>query len=90
MSPKWEFWREEYLLSVQQANMMDFDYCEEYIKQNIIMVVLRKANSHSVVIFTLIKQSVIKKMIQRKKLIQALIFAKLPSAYEVLTRKNVM
>ena len=37
---------------------MGFDYCEEYkeyIKQNIIKVVLRKANAHSVVICRLIK-----------------------------------
>ena len=55
MSPKWEFWREGYLLSGQQENMMDFDYCGEYIKQIIIMAVLKKGNSHSVVICTLIK-----------------------------------
>ena len=38
--------------------MMDFDYCEvikEYIKQNIIMTVLRKSASHSVIICRLIK-----------------------------------
>ena len=30
--------------------------CKDYIKQNIIMAVLRKANSHSVVIFRLIEK----------------------------------
>ena len=40
--------------------MMDFDYSEEYIqkyiKQNIILAVLRKAISNSVVICRLIKK----------------------------------
>ena len=39
---------------------MDFAYCEEYVReyiiQNIIMAVLRKANSHSVVICRLTKK----------------------------------
>ena len=60
---------------------------KEYIKQNIIMAVLRKANSHSVVICRLIKKTI---MYQGEKLIQTLIFPKLPSAYEVLTRRNIM
>ena len=30
--------------------------CKDYMKQNIIMAVLRKANSHSVVIFRLIEK----------------------------------
>ena len=32
---------------------------KEYLKQNTITVVLRKANAHSVVIFRLIKKSII-------------------------------
>ena len=49
----------KWILSGQQENIMDFEYCEEYlrssyIKQNI-MTVLRKTNSHSVAIFRLIK-----------------------------------
>ena len=51
------------------------------------MAVLRKANSHSIVICRLIKKPT---MYQGKKLIQTLIFPKLPSAYEVLTRGNIM
>ena len=54
------------------------------------MAVLRKSNSHSVVICRLIKKSIMQKKIQGEKLIQAPIFPKLPSAYEVLTRRNVM
>ena len=42
--------------------MMNFAYCEQYLtnisKQNIIMAVLRKRNSHSVAICRLIKKSV--------------------------------
>ena len=32
-----------------------WEICKEYIKQNIIKAVLRKANAHSVVIYRLIK-----------------------------------
>ena len=46
----------------------------EYIKQNIIMVVLRKANSLSAVTCRLIKKSI---MYQGEKLNQTLIFPKL-------------
>ena len=40
--------------------MIDFDYCEEYLRSisNIIMAVLRKAHSNPVVICRLIKKSV--------------------------------
>ena len=47
---------------VQQEKVMDFDYREEYlkgvdyIKQNIIMVVLREAHSYSVLIRRLIRK----------------------------------
>ena len=42
---------------------MGLDYCEEYvrsiyIKQNITTAVLRKTNAHSVVIWRLIKKSI--------------------------------
>ena len=41
--------------------MLDFDYCEEYLRsvsnKILIMAAIRKANSHSVVIFRLIKKS---------------------------------
>ena len=63
---------------------------KEYIKQNIIIAVLRKANSHSVAICRLIKKSIMKKKIQWEKLTQPFVFLKLPSANEVLMRSNVM
>ena len=53
---------------------------KEYIKQNV-MAVLRKANAHSVVLC---------RLIQGEKLVQALVFLKLPSAYEISIRRNVM
>ena len=54
------------------------------------MAVLRKANSYSVVICRLIIKSIMQKKIQGEKLIQTLIFPKLPNAYEVLIRRNIM
>ena len=63
---------------------------KEYIKQNIIMAVLRKANSHSVAIYRLIKKINDAKKIQGEQLTQTLVFLKLPSAYKVSIRRNVM
>ena len=65
---------------------------KEYIKQNIIMVVLRKANAHSVVIYSLIKKikNVNKKRSKDKSWFKLVFFLKLPSAYEVLIRRNVL
>ena len=53
------------------------------------MAMLRKANSLSVIIYRLIKKRV---MYQGEKLIQTLVFfpSYLSSAYEVLTRRNIM
>ena len=65
---------------------------KEYIKQKIIMAVLRKANSHSVVICRLTKKNqywYCKKW-SREKLTQTLVFLKLSSAHVVLIRGNVM
>ena len=45
------------------------------------MAVLRKTNAHSVVLC---------RLIQGEKLVQALVFLKLPSAYEISIRRNVM
>ena len=48
----------------QPEKMMDFDYRDEYlkglsyIKPNIIRAVLRKANSHSLLICRLIRKSI--------------------------------
>ena len=45
--------------SLQEETMMNFDYYDEYfnkyIKQNIVMTMLRKANFHSVEICRLMK-----------------------------------
>ena len=66
----------------QQEKLMDFDKREEYlkgisyIKQNIIMAVLRKVHSHSVLICRLIRKSIMQKKIQGEKLIETLIFPK--------------
>ena len=65
---------------------------KEYIKQNIIIGSVKKSkfsfschlHLHSD------KKSIMLKKIQRKNLIQNLIFLKLPSAYVVLRRKNIM
>ena len=50
------------ILSLQQEEMIDFDYCEEYsgvhIKQVFITAVLRKANSCSADIYKLINNMV--------------------------------
>ena len=57
------------------------------------MVVVRKANTHSVVIYKMKKKinNVDQiKNIQEEKLIQTLIFPKLPSAYELLIIRNAM
>ena len=54
------------------------------------MIVLRKINSHSVVICKLIKKINNVKDDPRRKLIQTLFFPQLPSAYEFLTRRSIM
>ena len=50
---------ERLIPSLQEEPMMDFDYYDEYfnkyIKQNIVMTMLRKANFHSVEICRLMK-----------------------------------
>ena len=47
-------------MNFEQKEIMDFDYCEEYfkdyIRQNIIMAVIRKPNAYSLVICKLIKK----------------------------------
>ena len=59
---------------------MKFDYCEEYIKQNIFMAVLRKANAYSVVICIFIT---INKKVPRVKIDSNI-------TYEVLLRRNLI
>ena len=54
------------------------------------MAVLKKANSHSVIICRLIKKINNVKKDPRRKTDSTLIFPMLPSAYEVLTRRNIM
>ena len=50
---------ERLIPSLQEETMMDFDYYDEYfnkyIKQNIVMTMLRKANFYSVEICRLMK-----------------------------------
>ena len=53
----------KWILSIHQEKIMDSEYCEGYLrssynKKNIIMAVLRKTNSHSVVICRSIKKSI--------------------------------
>ena len=55
---------------------------KEYIKQNIITAMLRKANAHSVVICTFIKNNVNKKDPRGK--------TDSNFAYEVLVRRNLL
>ena len=52
------------------------------------MVVLRKANPHSVDLHRLIKINNVNKD-QEEKLIQTLIFPKVKSAHEILRKRNV-
>ena len=55
------------------------------------MVVFRKENARSVFICRLIKKiNNGNKKVQWEKLIQTLIFSKLPISYEVSIRRNVM
>ena len=52
------WWNVALILSLQQEEIIDSDYCEDYLRsisKNIIMTVLRKANSHSADIFRLVK-----------------------------------
>ena len=91
MLPKCGFWRNRYWVfnKKKYGIWVLWGILKEYIKQNIIMAMLRKANSLSVIIYRLIKKGV---MYQGEKLIQTLIFfpSYLSSAYEVLTRRNIM
>ena len=58
--------------------------CNEYLKQNIIMAVLRKSNAHSVVIFRLIKKSIMQIKIDPRGKIDS------NFVYEVLVRRNLV
>ena len=63
---------------------------KEYIKQKVIMVVLRKANAHSVSMCRSINKSITYNKIQGERLIQTLIFPKLPGVYKVLIKRDVI
>ena len=64
---------------------------EEYIKQNIIMAVLRKTHSHSVCDLQIDKEINNVKEDSRRKVDSNFECSQAwPSAYEVLIRKNVM
>ena len=58
--------------------------CNEYLKQNIIMAVLRKSNAHSVVICRLIKKSIMQIKIDPRGKIDS------NFVYEVLVRRNLV
>ena len=64
-------------------------WVNEYIRRNIIMSVLRKASFYSVEIWWFTKINNVKEH-QEGKLIQTLIFSKLPSADEVLRGRNAV
>ena len=61
MSPKSEFWKDGYYPYTEKNDgvWLLWGIFKEYLKQNIITAVLRKANTHSVVICRLIKKSII-------------------------------
>ena len=59
MSPKSEFWKDGYSSYTGKNDGVWWVIFKEYIKQNIIMAVLRKANAHSFVICRLIKNSIL-------------------------------
>ena len=77
-----------------KKKMMNFDYCEEgifkeYIKQNIIMAVLEKANFHSVDICRLIKSQSCKNR-SRRKTDSNFIFCQATNVtHEILRRRNM-
>ena len=55
MSPNSEFWKDGYCVYTGKNDAVWWGMFKEYLKQNIIMAVLRKANAHSVVICRFIK-----------------------------------
>ena len=86
----WNVNFEEIDTEFSTGKMVDFDYSEKYlrsiyIKYNIVMTLIRKANSHSVDICRFGKNQD-----QGETLIQTLIFLKLSSAHEHLRKRNVM
>ena len=60
MSLKSEFWKDGYYPYTEKNDgvWLLWGIFKEYLKQNIITAVLRKANTHSVVICRLIKKSI--------------------------------
>ena len=81
MLPKSEFWKDGYC-ALPRKKWLLWGICKEYIKQNIIKAVLRKANAYSVVICRLIKNNV-NKMDPRGKIDSNF-------AYEVLVRTRIL
>ena len=61
MPSKSELWKDGYcvLIVKNDGAWLLWGVFKEYLKQNIITAVLRKANAHSVVICRLIKKSII-------------------------------
>ena len=87
----WIFKR--WILTVQQEKMMDFDYCEAYLRNISNKILLRhfkKSNfSFSSYLQTDKKINNVKED-PRRKTNSIFVFSKLLSAYEVLTRRNVI
>ena len=72
---------------------MDFEYCEEYLRNisnKYYYGSVKKSKFSFSFHLQIDKKSIMQKKIQGEKLIQTLIFPKLSSAYEVLTRRNIM
>ena len=94
MSTKYEFWRDGYWGPSTEKNdvfWLLWGIFKEYIKQNIIMAVLRKANALSLVICRLIKKiNNVKEDPEEKNWFKLWFFPSCLSAYEVLITKNVM
>ena len=83
-----EFWR---TLIRRKEKLMGFDYCEEYLRsisKNYYGSVIKSKCSCSCHLQILIKKT--NNLKEDSKLIQTLIFPKLPSAFEVLIRRNIM
>ena len=87
MSPKSEFWKDGCCANIGKNDgaWLLWGTFKEYLKQNIITAVLRKANAHSVLIYRLTKKSIIEiKIVPRRGKIDS------NFAYEVLVRTNLM
>ena len=88
----WNVNFEEMDTDYQQGKIMDFQYCEEYLRSIFNKILLWQKSKFSFSCHLEIdeKKLIMKKKIQGENLFQTLFFLRLPSAYKVLMRKNVM